>query len=77
VLKRAGDPFGAAHALEEARTLDGQDRFLNSKAAKYFMRAGDMERAIQLLGLFTKVRTIGGGNSLTLPTQICDGYWLI
>ena len=41
--------------MEEARVLDGQDRFLNWKAAKYFMRAGDVKRAIQLLGLFTKV----------------------
>ena len=64
VLKRAGDPFGAAHAMEEARALDGQDRFLNWKAAKYFMRAGDVERAVQLLGMFTKVRILGG---CTLP----------
>ena len=51
-----GDPFGAAHAMEEARLLDGQDRFLNQKTAKYLMRTGEVERANQLLGLFTKVR---------------------
>jgi len=41
--------------MEEARALDGQDRFLNWKAAKYLMRAGDVEGGVQLLGLFTKV----------------------
>lgn len=54
VLKRSGDPLGAAHEMEKARLLDGQDRFLNGKAAKYWFRAGDVEKAEQLLGIFTK-----------------------
>ncbi|KIR99663.1 peptide alpha-N-acetyltransferase [Cryptococcus deuterogattii 2001/935-1] len=54
VLKRSGDPLGAAHEMEKARLLDGQDRFLNGKAAKYWFRAGDIEKAEQLLGMFTK-----------------------
>lgn len=57
VLKRAGDPMGAAHAMEEARLLDGQDRFLNGKAAKYWLRAGDVQKAEELLAMFTKVRS--------------------
>lgn len=55
VLKRAGDPVGAAHAMEEARLLDGQDRFLNGKAAKYWLRAGNVKKAEELLAMFTKV----------------------
>lgn len=55
-LKRAGDLFGAAHCLDEARLLDGQDRFLNTKAAKYLLRAGMNEEASAIFGLFTKVR---------------------
>lgn len=58
VLKRAGDPLGAAHAMEEARLLDGQDRFLNGKAAKYWLRAGDVKKAEELLAMFTKVRCL-------------------
>ncbi|KIR73584.1 peptide alpha-N-acetyltransferase [Cryptococcus deuterogattii CA1014] len=54
VLKRSGDPLGTAHEMEKARLLDGQDRFLNGKAAKYWFRAGDIEKAEQLLGMFTK-----------------------
>jgi N-alpha-acetyltransferase 15/16, NatA auxiliary subunit len=54
-LKRGGDLLGASQAMEEARCLDLQDRFLNWKAAKYMLRAGKIEPAISILGLFTKV----------------------
>lgn len=57
VLKRAGDALGAAQAMEEARLLDGQDRFLNGKAAKYWLRAGEVKRAEELVAMFTKVGT--------------------
>ncbi|TFY67170.1 hypothetical protein EVJ58_g1798 [Rhodofomes roseus] len=54
VLKRCGDPFGAALCLDEARVLDLQDRFLNTKCAKYRLRAGLTDEASEILGLFTK-----------------------
>ncbi|KAH8090651.1 NMDA receptor-regulated protein 1-domain-containing protein, partial [Filobasidium floriforme] len=54
VLKRAGDLEGAARALEQARLLDKSDRFLNGKAGKYWLRAGQIEKAGQVFGLFTK-----------------------
>ncbi|GAA6049964.1 hypothetical protein JCM3770_007071 [Rhodotorula araucariae] len=54
ILKRAGDAAGAARAMEHARSLDGQDRFLNSKAAKYAIRNGEMDRAEKTVGLFTR-----------------------
>lgn len=55
IQKRAGDAAGAAETMEEARLLDGQDRFLNGKAAKYWLRAGDVKKAEELLAMFTKV----------------------
>ncbi|GAA6010456.1 hypothetical protein JCM10207_001313 [Rhodosporidiobolus poonsookiae] len=54
ILKRAGDPAAAAHAMEAARRLDGQDRGLNCASAKYAIRAGEWERAEKTVGLFTK-----------------------
>ena len=54
-LKRGGDALGASQAMNDARALDLQDRFLNWKAAKYMLRAGKIEAAISILGLFTKV----------------------
>lgn len=56
ILKRAGDVDSALAAMTEARLLDGQDRFLNSKSAKYFIRADKIPEAEAVVGLFTKVR---------------------
>ncbi|KAG9079319.1 hypothetical protein FS749_008609 [Ceratobasidium sp. UAMH 11750] len=53
-LKRAGDYVGAFAAVEAARALDGQDRWLNGKSAKYALRAGRLEDAQALLGMFTR-----------------------
>lgn len=54
-LKRAGDLLGAARCLEEARRLDGQDRFMNAKSARYHLRAGLIDEAMEILSLFTRV----------------------
>jgi N-alpha-acetyltransferase 15/16, NatA auxiliary subunit len=58
ILKRLGDLRGASVAVDEARLLDGQDRFLNTKSAKYKLRAGLVEEANDTLGLFTKVSAV-------------------
>ncbi|GAA5837203.1 hypothetical protein JCM5353_001596 [Sporobolomyces roseus] len=54
ILKRSGDLQAAANAMEEARDLDGQDRGLNCKSVKYLIRAGRIEEAETVAGLFTK-----------------------
>lgn len=54
VLKRSGDPLGAARSMNDARLLDGQDRFLNTKCGKYLLRAGMVDEAESIFGLFTK-----------------------
>lgn len=54
ILKRAGSLLWASHAINDARLLDGQDRYLNCKTAKYLLRAGDTDRAKTLAGMFTK-----------------------
>lgn len=54
ILKRAGSLAWAKQAMEDARLLDGQDRFLNCKAAKYLLRIGQVEEARERVGLFTK-----------------------
>ena len=55
VLKRSGDLLGAARCLNDARLLDGQDRFLNTKCGKYLLRAGMIEEANVIFAMFTKV----------------------
>lgn len=54
ILKRAGALEAASLGMEDARLLDGQDRFLNSKDAKYKLRVGEFEEAERVMGLFTK-----------------------
>jgi N-alpha-acetyltransferase 15/16, NatA auxiliary subunit len=54
-LKRARDPLGASATMGAAWRLDLQDRFLNTKYAKYLLRAGFIEEGNKTLGLFTKV----------------------
>ncbi|OSD08807.1 NMDA receptor-regulated protein 1a [Trametes coccinea BRFM310] len=54
VLKRAGDPYGAARWVDQARLLDLQDRFLNARCGKYRLRAGLIDEAVEVFGLFTK-----------------------
>ena len=53
-LKRMGNISEACESVEEARELDGQDRFLNGKSAKYYLRNGDIEKAEKILELFTR-----------------------
>jgi N-alpha-acetyltransferase 15/16, NatA auxiliary subunit len=67
-LKRAGDPLGASATMGAAWRLDLQDRFLNTKYAKYLLRAGFIEEGNKMLGLFTKVC------KLLLPQTRSDNY---
>jgi len=46
----------AAKWMEEARTLDTADRFVNCKCVKYLFRVNRVEHAIDVAGLFTRVR---------------------
>ncbi|PCH44761.1 N-terminal acetyltransferase A auxiliary subunit [Wolfiporia cocos MD-104 SS10] len=80
VLKRSGDPHGAARCLDEARVLDLQDRFLNTKCAKYRLRVGMIDEASEILGLFTKKDAPSPGadledmQSLLYLTEEADAY---
>ncbi|KAI1320538.1 N-alpha-acetyltransferase 16, NatA auxiliary subunit [Mortierella claussenii] len=54
ILKHAGDYQGAMEALNEARELDLQDRFINSKCTKYMLRADKLTEAEKTVVLFTR-----------------------
>lgn len=54
ILKHSGKTEEASKIMNEARELDLQDRFVNSKCAKYMMRAGEIEEAERILNLFTR-----------------------
>ncbi|KAI9277379.1 NMDA receptor-regulated protein 1-domain-containing protein [Sporodiniella umbellata] len=54
ILKHSGKAEEAVSAMNDARELDLQDRFINSKCAKYMIRAGQIEAAEKILKLFTR-----------------------
>ena len=45
----------AAHCMDEARSLDTADRYVNCKCAKYQLRANQVQKAEETCGLFTRV----------------------
>ncbi len=55
VLKHVGDIVGAAQWMNQARELDLQDRFVNSKSVKSYLRMDNVEEATKTIALFTKV----------------------
>ncbi|ORX62151.1 N-terminal acetyltransferase A, auxiliary subunit [Hesseltinella vesiculosa] len=54
ILKHMGKIQEASEVMDEARQLDLQDRFINSKCAKYMLRANRIEDAEKTIGLFTR-----------------------
>ncbi|CAN0411602.1 unnamed protein product, partial [Hapterophycus canaliculatus] len=54
VLKKMGAVTRAAEAVDAARLLDKADRYMNSKATKYLLRAGQIPKAEQTIAIFTR-----------------------
>lgn len=55
ITKHTGDAVQASAIMEEGRNLDLQDRFINSKATKYLLRANKVDEGIDCVSLFTKL----------------------
>ena len=54
IYKHAGDLVSASHWMDEARKMDLADRYLNTKATRYMLRAGQPALAQTTVALFTK-----------------------
>ncbi len=64
IYKHAGAIQKASDAMNDARELDLQDRFVNSKCVKYMLRAGKIAQAENTVSLFTRVRINCYNNSM-------------
>lgn len=53
--QHGGDMEKAADCMDEARSLDTADRYVNCKCAKYQLRANQVQKAEETCGLFTRV----------------------
>lgn len=60
-VQHAGNIKEAARWMDEAQALDTADRFINSKCAKYMLKAGLIKEAEEMCSKFTRVRQEGGG----------------
>lgn len=54
IYKHAGDPNEAYKWLDEAQSLDTADRYINSKCAKYMLRANKIKDAEEICAKFTR-----------------------
>jgi peptide alpha-N-acetyltransferase len=54
-LQHAGDVMEAYKWLDEAQGLDTADRYINSKCAKYMLRANLIKEAEETCSKFTRV----------------------
>lgn len=64
-LKHIGNLKEAAKWMDEAQSLDTADRFINSKCAKYMLRANMIKEAEEMCSKFTRV-----GNSMQLSELV-------
>ncbi len=60
MYKHAGDLSTATSLMQKVRATDLKDRYINTKAAKYLLRKDEYDKAVELLGLFTRNEAKGG-----------------
>lgn len=54
VLKHLGKPLEASEFINKGRLIDLQDRFINSKTVKYYLRSNEISKALEIISIFTK-----------------------
>jgi len=60
IQKHQGATTAAAEIMNQARELDLRDRYINTKCAKYQLRADANDAAVETMGLFTRKEAVGG-----------------
>ncbi|CAL9734437.1 N-terminal acetyltransferase A complex subunit Nat1p [Monosporozyma servazzii] len=74
IFKHQGELVKAAEVVDEGRQLDLQDRFINCKSVKYYLRANNIEKAVEVVSLFTKnENSVNGVKDL----HLVEAAWFI
>lgn len=60
IWKHYGHLPKAIESMDKARTLEDNDRYINSKTAKYQLRNNESEDALKNMSKFTRNETVGG-----------------
>ncbi|EEQ38244.1 putative N-terminal acetyltransferase A complex subunit [Clavispora lusitaniae] len=76
ITKHQGKIVEASDIMQAGRALDLQDRFINSKTAKYLFRANKVDEAIDCISLFTKLEE-GAVNGLKDLHQMQANWALV
>lgn len=74
IFKRMNRLCEACDTMNEARKLDLQDRFINTKAAKYYLRANKVKEAIDTASLFTRNEKAPNG---VQDLHLMQCYWFL
>ncbi|CUS21632.1 LAQU0S03e07052g1_1 [Lachancea quebecensis] len=74
VLKHTGLLAEAAETINEGRKLDLQDRFINTKTVKYYLRANMVEKAVEVVSIFTKNEGAANG---VMDLHLMEASWFI
>lgn len=74
VLKHIGLLSEAAETINNGRKLDLQDRFINTKTVKYYLRANLVEKAIEVVSIFTKNDESENG---VVDLHLMEASWFI
>jgi len=64
ILKDGGDAVAAAASVEEGRLLDLADRYLYTKATRFFLRADNIAQARIIESVYTKVESEVAANTV-------------
>ncbi|XP_006003551.1 N-alpha-acetyltransferase 16, NatA auxiliary subunit isoform X3 [Latimeria chalumnae] len=80
IYKHAGNLKEAAKWMDEAQSLDTADRFINSKCAKYMLRANTIKEAEEMCSKFTREGTSAMDNlnemqCMWFQTECAAAYW--
>lgn len=73
IVKHSGDLVRAHEMMDTARKLDLKDRYINSKTVKYLLRINENDKALKVMGLFTRPDVVGGPLADLLDMQ-CMWY---
>lgn len=60
IYKHYGNTKKASETMSHARELDGKDRYINTKCAKYQLRDNQNDAALETMSKFTRNETVGG-----------------
>lgn len=74
IHRREGDTAAAARLADAARKLDLQDKYLNSKAAKYYFHDNQIEAGEALMHMFYSPSVVPGDTYLTALESQCLWY---